>query len=99
MNAPVPQINLTSWTSLVQALADHSIISSLVFDLERSSQVMRSLFREWVYKGGKIRIDPRKSRCREEAKLEDVIGRSEVEELPEFEDGAFEVKRKETCWG
>ncbi|XP_021288433.1 beta-(1,2)-xylosyltransferase [Herrania umbratica] len=49
--------------------------------------------RSSVCEGGKIRMDTEKIRMsRGGEKLEDVIGRSEEEEMPEFEDGAFEVE-------
>ncbi|KAK8648631.1 hypothetical protein V6N13_129380 [Hibiscus sabdariffa] len=49
--------------------------------------------RSSVCEGGKIRIDPEKIKMsRGGEKLEDVIGRTEEEELPEFEDGALEVE-------
>ncbi|XP_022753070.1 beta-(1,2)-xylosyltransferase-like isoform X3 [Durio zibethinus] len=49
--------------------------------------------RSSVCEGGKIRMDPEKIKMsRGGEKLEDVIGRNEEEELPEFQDGAFEVE-------
>ncbi|XVF70788.1 hypothetical protein PTKIN_Ptkin11bG0189900 [Pterospermum kingtungense] len=49
--------------------------------------------RSSICEGGKIRMDPEKIKMsRGGEKLEDVIGRGEEEELPEFEDGAFEVE-------
>ncbi|XP_022716806.1 beta-(1,2)-xylosyltransferase isoform X2 [Durio zibethinus] len=49
--------------------------------------------RSSICEGGKVRMDPEKIKMsRGGEKLEDVIGRKEEEELPEFEDGAFEVQ-------
>ncbi|KAK8369130.1 hypothetical protein V6Z11_A01G091000 [Gossypium hirsutum] len=49
--------------------------------------------RSSICEGGKIRMDPGKIKMsRGGEKLEDVIGRTEDEEMPEFEDGAFEVE-------
>ncbi|XWS27780.1 hypothetical protein CRYUN_Cryun25bG0009900 [Craigia yunnanensis] len=49
--------------------------------------------RSSICEAGKIRMDPEKIKMsRGGEKLEDVIGRGEEEELPEFEDGAFEVE-------
>ncbi|XVF33911.1 hypothetical protein REPUB_Repub18cG0012100 [Reevesia pubescens] len=49
--------------------------------------------RSSICEGGKIRMDPEKIKMSKGGeKLEDVIGRSEEEELPEFEDGAFELE-------
>ncbi|KAK8622966.1 hypothetical protein V6N13_117863 [Hibiscus sabdariffa] len=49
--------------------------------------------RSSVCEGGKIRMDPEKIKMSTGGeKLEDVIGRTEEEELPEFEDGAFQVE-------
>ncbi|OMO83664.1 hypothetical protein CCACVL1_11296 [Corchorus capsularis] len=49
--------------------------------------------RSSICEGGKIRMDPEKIKMSKGGeKLEDVIGRSEEEELPEFEDGAFVVE-------
>ncbi|KAB2096110.1 hypothetical protein ES319_A01G086800v1 [Gossypium barbadense] len=52
--------------------------------------------RSSICEGGKIRMDPGKIKMsRGGEKLEDVIGRTEDEEMPEFEDGAFEVEAEE----
>ncbi|GMI63792.1 ARABIDOPSIS THALIANA BETA-1,2-XYLOSYLTRANSFERASE, beta-1,2-xylosyltransferase [Hibiscus trionum] len=46
-----------------------------------------------ICEGGKIRMDPGKIKMsRGGEKLEDVIGRSEEEELPRFQEGAFAVE-------
>ena len=48
--------------------------------------------RSSVCEGGRIRMDPGRVRMSKGGeRLEDVIGRKEEEELPKFEDGAFEV--------
>ncbi|TYH21072.1 hypothetical protein ES288_A04G013700v1 [Gossypium darwinii] len=48
-----------------------------------------------ICEGGKIRMDPGKIKMSGGGeKLEDVIGRSEGKELPEFEDGAFVVESR-----
>ncbi|GLT57550.1 hypothetical protein SLA2020_305160 [Shorea laevis] len=46
-----------------------------------------------VCEGGKIRMDPEKIRMSKGGeRLEEVMGRGEEEELPEFEEGAFQVE-------